>query len=227
MARMFSQATFRFLNELSRNNNREWFEIHKSEYEEKVRSPALNYIEAMREELPAISTHFLAVPRKVGGSLMRVHRDTRFSRDKTPYKTNIGIQFRHELGKDVHAPGFYVHVDNNECFLGAGIWRPEAKTLGKIRAFIHENPNAWQKAKNGKDFKACFELSGESLKRPPQGYTKDHPLLDDLKRKDFIAIMPLAKKQVLSDHFLTDTVQHFLHTRRLMSFLCAALDLQF
>lgn len=227
MNQLFSQATFRFLDQLSRNNNREWFAIHKSEYEDQVRTPALNFIEAMRDELPEISRHFIAVPRKVGGSLMRVQRDTRFSKDKTPYKTNIGIQFRHELGKDVHAPGFYLHVHNNECFLGAGIWRPDAMSLGKIRTFIHENPNAWKKARDEKKFRACFEMAGDSLQRPPQGYRKDHPLLDDLKRKDFIAIMPLTKKQVLGEQLIPDVVNNLKHARDFMAFLCAALDLQF
>ena len=90
----------------------------------------------MEPALKKFAPSFRAEPRKVGGSLMRVFRDTRFSRDKTPYKTNIGIQFRHALGKDVHAPGFYVHIATDECFFGAGCWHPEADALGKIRDTI-------------------------------------------------------------------------------------------
>jgi len=94
--RYFTKQTFNFLSTLAENNTREWFAEHKQEYEACIREPALDFISDMDEELRAISKHFRAVPKKVGGSLMRIYRDTRFSRDKTPYKTNIGIQFRHE-----------------------------------------------------------------------------------------------------------------------------------
>ena len=102
---MFTKSTFSFLDELAASNNRAWFEENKSRYESLVREPALAFIEAMEPALRKFAPNLRAEPRKVGGSLMRVFRDTRFSRDKTPYKTNIGIQFRHSLGKDVHAPG--------------------------------------------------------------------------------------------------------------------------
>ena len=107
---MFSRATLKFLDELAANNNKAWFDENKPRYESLVREPALDFIEAMGPTLKTLAPHFRADLRKGGGSLMRVFRDTRFSHDKTPYKTNIGIQFRHELGKDVHAPGFYVHL---------------------------------------------------------------------------------------------------------------------
>jgi uncharacterized protein (TIGR02453 family) len=98
--------------------------------------------------MPSISAHFLAQSRKVGGSLMRVYRDTRFSRDKTPYKTNIGIQFRHELGKDVHAPGYYLHIAPNECFAAIGLWHPESSALFKIRQAIADKSEAWRAARD-------------------------------------------------------------------------------
>jgi len=97
---MFSKQTMSFLRDIKKNNNREWFEANKERYETHVRSPALEYIEAMAQPLAKISDQFVASPRKVGGSLMRIYRDVRFSKDKTPYKTNVGIQFRHSAGKD-------------------------------------------------------------------------------------------------------------------------------
>ena len=133
---MFSAATFGFLDELAANNDRAWFEANKARYEALVREPALEFIAAMGPLLTGFAPNFRAEPRRVGGSLMRVHRDTRFARDKAPYKTNIGIQFRHALGKDVHAPGFYLHVSSSECFLGAGCWHPEADALGRIRQLV-------------------------------------------------------------------------------------------
>ena len=145
---MFSQDTFQFLHDLRNNNERDWFNEHKADYENKVREPALEFITQMQPLLADISTRFIAAPKKVGGSLMRVYRDTRFGKDKTPYKTNVGIQFRHFMGKDVHAPGFYVHISEQECFVGAGIWRPDGPALSKIRHFIDDNPRGWTKAIN-------------------------------------------------------------------------------
>ena len=95
---------------------------------------------------------------------MRVYRDTRFSRNKTPYKTNIGIQFRHELGKDVHAPGFYVHIEPGRCFLGVGMWHPESGALTAIRDRIVEDQSAWRRARNARKFRERFELSGGHAK---------------------------------------------------------------
>ena len=120
----FGKPALQFLAELEANNNREWFAQNKPRYEELVREPALDFIVAMGSELQKLSPHLEAIPKRVGGSLMRVYRDTRFGKDKTPYKTNIGIQFRHRMGKDVHCPGFYLHISNDEIFLGAGMWRP-------------------------------------------------------------------------------------------------------
>jgi len=181
----------------------------------------------MANELAHISPHFLAVSKKVGGSLMRVHRDVRFSKDKTPYKTNIGIQFRHEMGRDVHAPGFYLHVEPNECFVGVGIWRPDSIALGKIRDAIIERDKHWLSAVNDKKFKKNFELSGESLKTAPRGYDKEHPLINDLKRKDFIAISHIDDSTVLSKNFKTQVVKWFTEAESYIEFLCKALMLRY
>ena len=128
----FTSDSINFLKKLAKNNDRDWFQDNKADYEDLIRSPALQFIDDMANQLAMLSPHFLAIPKKVGGSLMRVYRDTRFSKDKSPYKTNIGIQFRHEQGKDVHAPGFYFHVEPGDCFVGVGLWRPESKALNKI-----------------------------------------------------------------------------------------------
>ena len=237
----FNEESINFLYSLAANNNREWFTEHKSEYESFIREPAIRLIEAAEPELKTISNHFVANPKKVGGSLMRVYRDTRFSRDKTPYKTNIGIQFRHEQGKDVHAPGFYLHVGLDEIFIGVGIWKPDTKALAKIREAIDCNSGIWKRGKNSltseqspeipdKSFglpKPSFELVGDSLKRPPKGYDRDHPLLEDLKRKDFIAVKHLSRDQLLSPDYLQLVFSQFSKTKSFMKFLCKALELPF
>lgn len=221
----FTPATFKYLAKLEANNNRPWFESRRQEYEDAVRTPALEFISAMADDLHAISPHFLALPRKVGGSLMRVHRDVRFGKDKRPYKTNIGIQFRHTQGKDVHAPGFYVHLEPKECFLGVGIWHPDAAALVRIRTAITENSVAWIKASREKKFSRVYELAGDSLANAPRGYAKDHLLLQDLKRKDFIAVAEISSNLVTSARLQAEVVKSFRIALPYMRFLCRALEL--
>lgn len=225
--RYFTQESLSFLRQLAKHNNRDWFEENKANYEASVRTPALQFITDMADKLAMISPHFLAQPKKVGGSLMRVYRDVRFSSDKRPYKTNIGIQFRHELGKDVHAPGFYLHIEPGDCFVGAGIWRPDAAALGKIRDAIVEKPEKWKKAVNDKGFNKHFSLRGESLSRPPRGYAGDHPFIDDLKRKDFIAVTSLDDNQVTGSRIRKMVLDRFSAAGEYMQFLCRALELRY
>ena len=223
----FTTQGMHFLAQLEKNNNRDWFHENKSNYEKLIRTPSLNFIDDMENDLSHISPHFLAVAKKVGGSLMRVHRDVRFSKDKSPYKTNIGIQFRHEVGKDVHAPGFYLHVEPGECFIGAGIWKPDSTALGKIRDAIVERDKVWLSAINDKKFKKNFVLAGESLKTAPRGFDKAHPLIEDLRRKDFIAISHVDDKTVLSKNFKQFVAQRFSEAELYVDFLCKALMLRF
>ena len=165
MADFFTQQTFSFLKELAENNSRDWFSENKGRYEQEVREPALAFIRTMQSELDRYAPHFIAVDKKVGGSLMRIYRDVRFSKNKQPYKTNIGIQFRHELGKDVHAPGFYLHIEAHEVFVGAGIWHPDGDTLKKIRTYIDAHPTRWEDGRDDAGFAKAFSLAGDSLKR--------------------------------------------------------------
>ena len=223
---MFKKSTLKFLRELEKNNNRDWFEANKNRYESDVREPALAYIEAMAPQLARVSDHFIASPKKVGGSLMRVYRDVRFSKDKTPYKTNIGIQFRHTAGKDVHAPGFYMHIEPSQVFVGAGIWRPDSPTLNNMRLHIDENQAEWKKLSKAIKAKG-FGLQGESLKRPPKGYNAEHPLLEDLKRKDFIAVQDLKTSMISDADFVKQSAKLFTAAKPLVRFICEANDLDY
>jgi len=223
----FSRKTFTFLSKLEENNNRDWFNEHKQDYEDVVREPALNFIADISSDLPKISPHFNAIPKKMGGSLMRVYRDVRFGKDKRPYKTNIGIQFRHEIGKDVHAPGFYVHISPEECFVGVGIWHPDSPTLRKIRDRIIEQPDKWKTVVKNKTFKSNFERVGDTLTNAPRGYAKDHPLLEDLKLKDHIGISPMKKSVVYSGQFKKEVLKSFKQGSHYMQFLCQSLNLNY
>ena len=227
MAEFFGEDTFSFLSRLGENNNRDWFHEHKHEYEAMVREPALDFIRAMKPELVRFAPHFVAVDKKVGGSLMRVYRDVRFGKNKQPYKTNIGIQFRHELGKDVHAPGFYLHIEAGEAFVGAGIWHPDSETLKKIRTYIDAHPTRWQDALNDKALNKAFSLAGDSLKRAPKGYPMDHPMIEDLKRKDFIAIAPLMPELILQDDLVGLIGSYFETATPLMQQLCRAVSVKY
>lgn len=217
--------TLKFLRSLKRNNDRDWFNANKPRYEAAVVEPSLRFIADMDARLKSISPHFLAIPKKSGGSMMRIYRDTRFAKDKSPYKTNIGIQFRHEVGKDVHAPGFYVHIEPKSVFVGVGIWRPEPKVAKLIREAIVEDPSAWKNATRRKAFSESTHLAGESLKRPPRGFDPEHDFVDDLKRKDFIAVREMTEDDLESETFLKDTVSTFKKAKPLMQFLCEALNL--
>ena len=223
----FDPATIRFLEELAANNNRDWFNANKSRYEEDVLDVALRFIQSMHDPLADIAPHFTAVPKRMGGSLMRVYRDTRFSKDKTPYKTNIGIQFRHEMAKDVHSPGYYVHIDPAQVFLGAGMWRPAPDALRSIRERIVAKSAEWDRARDDKVFRRHFELGGEALTRPPKGFDKDHPRIEDLKRKDFIAVKNLTLDDALHPRFQQKVETAFRAATPYMRFLCKAVGVPF
>ncbi len=195
-------ALFDFLRELKANNERPWFEANKERYKAEVRDPMLDFIGAFAQPLSEISPHFLADPRPNGGSLFRIYRDTRFSKDKTPYKTNVGAHFRHAAGKDAHAPGFYLHLEPETCFAGCGVWHPDNDTLGRIRDAIVDRPDPWKRITRAKAFRDTFELAGEALKRPPRGYDPEHPLIEDLKRKDFVAITSFPEADASRPDFL-------------------------
>ena len=217
---------FGFLKDLSNNNNREWFTENKDRYEDSVKMPALAFIAAFGPKLSKISPHFQAVPKAQGGSLFRIYRDTRFSKDKTPYKTNTGLHFRHEAAKDAHAPGYYVHLAPGEVFFGAGLWRPDGPTARSIRELIAGDGKGWTAAAAALE-KTSLALAGESLSRPPRGFDADHPLIEDLKRKDFIASLDLSEKEALAPDFLDRIAGLCADAAPLMKFLCRAVDVPF
>lgn len=223
----FPADLFQFLAELGLNNEREWFEPRKHRYESSVLEPALAFIRAMAPRLREVSPAFVAVDKRVGGSLMRVHRDVRFSKDKSPYKTNVGIQFRHATGKDVHAPGLYVHLEPGGCFLGAGLWHPEPDALAGIRGRILEEPDAWQRVRDDAGFRALFALQGESLARPPRGFDPEHPHVEDLRRKDHIAVAELPVSAVQSPKAVDEVTRRFVAARDYLRFLCEAVGVAF
>lgn len=223
----FQPAAFTFLRALARHNDREWFAANKARYEEHVRQPFLAVIAAMDGHLAKISAHYRADPKPVGGSLFRIQRDTRFSNDKSPYKTWSGARFFHARGRDIEAPSFYLHLQPGNCFVGAGLWHPEPPTLRRIRDFIVDNPAAWTAATRAPAFARRYAFAGETLARAPRGYDPAHPLIEDLKRKGFSVLAPLEDAELCSPHLPRVLAAHFKATAPLVDYLCAALDLPF
>ena len=226
-AQLITPALFDFLRELRTNNERPWFEANKAAIGPRCATPCSTSSRAFAEPLAEISPHFRADPRANGGSLFRIYRDTRFSKDKTPYKSNVGAHFRHEAGKDAHAPGFYLHLEPGMCFAGCGVWHPDSPTLGKIRDAIVERPNEWRRITTGGAFCQTFRLAGEALKRPPRGYDPDHPLVEDLKRKDFVVIADVEEAEAIRPDFLDRFATIARAGAEFTSYLCRAVGVPF
>lgn len=223
----FEPSLIAFLEQLAANNNRPWFVANKTRYEQEVLEPCLAFIRAFQPKLKRISPYFVASDRRVGGSLMRVYKDSRFVKDGEPYKTNVGIQFRHEFGRDVHAPAFYVHIEPGSCFLAVGVWRPDSQSLARVRQAIVDRPALWRRAWNDRRFRGLFQPDGNRLKRPPLGFPADHPLVEDLKWTDFIGLREIGEQDVLAAGFLEQVAQSFTAVRPIMRFLCDALQVPF
>ena len=223
----FGPELFSFLADLRANNNREWFAANKDRYEEHVLEPALDFINAFAPRLERISPHFRAVARPSGGSLFRIYRDTRFSKDKTPYKTNLGIHFRHEAAKDAYAPGYYLHIGPGEVFAGGGIWHPGTEAATRIREAIVADSERWKRATRGRAFAKRLELGGDSLKRVPSWADSEHPLAEDLKRKDFFAWARLREDDVVAPGFEDEYARICRTAAPLLHFLCDALEVRY
>lgn len=216
---------FAFFAELSENNNRAWFEANKERFRQSVQAPLIALVEAMAPRLKEISKHFVADPRPVGGSVFRIYKDVRFSKDKNPYKTHGAVHFRHARGKDAHAPGFYVHLAPNEIFFGGGIWTPPPPALLQIREAIRDKPKAYEAAVSSTPFARRFgRLRGESLSRPPRGFDAANPMIEEIKRKSFFAMAEGSKSMAMKAAFANDIDAAFADARPLMKFLCDALE---
>ncbi len=181
----------------------------------------LQFIAAFGERLRTISRHFDADPRPMGGSMFRIYRDTRFAKDKSPYKTAAAAHFPHSHGgKDVHAPGFYLHLEPGECMGGGGLWHPDATALQKVRDRI---------VTRTKDWKAIVDhglpIGGDSLKRPPAGYDAAHPFIEDLKRKDIYTMAHFSDADVCAPDFLERYTDACRSASPLVKFLTKSLGL--
>ncbi len=225
---MFDKSFLKFFKTLAKNNNRHWFNEHKAEYRQVVVAPLVEFITEIAPRLNRVSKHFIADPKPSGGSMFRIYRDVRFSKDKSPYKLHAACQFRHKVGKDAHAPGFYVHISPDEVIFGGGIWMPPNPVLNKIRDTIVENPQEWQRIKTNKSImKLCGGIGGDGLKRPPRGFDANHRHIEDLKRKSFFAMRHEKSELIYSKNFIDEVEATFKASKPLMKYICFAMDIPF
>ena len=217
----FESSFFDFFEELIQNNDRDWFAENKPRYKHDVVGPLQDFIIAMEPRLEEVSPHYICDPRGNGGSMFRIYRDVRFSKDKRPYKEHAACQFRHVMAKDVHAPGFYVHLEPEQVFFGGGVWRPDSKALNSIREDIRDRGDEWAQVRD------LVSSDGESLKRPPRGFSADEPFIDDLKRKSFFAMRSDSTDLARSPEFIDQVAAAFAEAAPMMRFICRAVDAPF
>jgi uncharacterized protein (TIGR02453 family) len=200
--RGFDRALFRFLRALRRNNRRPWFEAHRDEYEQLARRPMRAFVEECDTRLALIAPELVGDPRR---SMFRIHRDIRFSRDKSPYKTHIACWFYHAdagrgVGRDAHGgAGFYVHIEPRRSMIGGGIWMPPRAELAAIRTALAERHGAFRRIVHAPAFRRRFgSLDDEAmLRRVPRGFAADHPAGEWLRYQSFTAGRMLSDREVL------------------------------
>jgi uncharacterized protein (TIGR02453 family) len=216
---MLSSATLEFLNDLKENNNREWFEANKKRYQ-KVKTEYLNLAESLVSEMKKFDASLEMLTGK--DCIFRINRDIRFSSDKSPYKTNLGIAL-HPGGKKSMLAAYYLHIELGQCFVGGGLWMPEAPALAKVRKEIHYFYPDLKNIIENKDFSESYgDLDiepGAKLSRPPKGYLQDDPAIEYLKLKSFTASAKISDSLITSDNLIPTVIKHFRNIKPFLHFL--------
>jgi uncharacterized protein (TIGR02453 family) len=219
----FPKTGLGFLRRLKKNNNRPWFRNHRTEYEENVRFPMQCLIAGLavrlHDDVPEVEFN----PKK---SIFRIYRDTRFSKNKTPYKTNIGAWFGlRNLQGDTETPGLYVGVGTEEVFVGGGIYMPSGAQLKAIRRKIAEDPEGYLALVRSPRFRKKFGgIQGAVLSRAPLGYPPDHPMIEHLRHKQFFVGVELDEKACYAPKFLETVAEAFADTMPLVRWLVRAMS---
>lgn len=220
---MLTNTTFKFLRDLAANNDRKWFQANRAAYEA-AREEFFQQLEELIVGISAFDPPIIELePRDC---MFRINRDTRFSPDKSPYKTNFGA-FMTDRGKKVTRAGYYFHVEPGNCFIAGGLYMPSAKELKAVRAAIDDRASEFRKVIGRKAFKDAFgsELPGERLKTAPRDYPKDHPDIDLLRLKSFEIMQGAYDREVRSKAFTKEAVKTFRLMKDYVHWLNRALDL--
>ncbi|MDR2237829.1 MAG: DUF2461 domain-containing protein [Chryseobacterium sp.] len=208
------KKTFEFLKNLRKNNNREWFAGHKTEYDSIVKENKVffNKIYAELQESDSLK----------GIHIFRIYRDVRFSKDQTPYKTNFGAGY--SRSKPMLRGGYYIQLEPGNSFVGGGFWGPEAKDLLRIRKEFEISTTEIEKITSDKTFVKYFgSLHGDSVKTAPRGFDKDHPAIDLIRKKQFVVMRKFTDQEVLSDDFQKETVLTLLAMRPFFDYMSEVL----
>ena len=216
------KSTLEFLKSLSKNNNREWFNERKSNYL-KAHENMCEFVDALIHEMNKHDELENTTGRK---SLYRIYSDVRFSKDKSPYKNNMGASFN-KGGKKVQNAGYYLHVEAGKSFLGGGLYMPMPPDLNKIRQEIDYNFTEFKKIVDSKSFKKVFTNGVEGidyLVRPPKGYDETNPAITYLKMKSFIASVPLTNAALTDKKILKTIESTFKQLKPMLDFLNAAIE---
>ncbi len=193
-----SRETFQFLEEIQVNNNREWFAQNKERYQQ-IQSELREFGEALLQGAMAFDASLRDEPKPY---LFRIHRDARFAKGR-PYKGNLGLLLVRGGRAAMHLrAGYYLHLEPGGCFLAGGAYMPEKPWLHSIREALAEDAKPFRKIISSEAFRTLFSFGGDALKSAPKGTPKDHPNIDLLRQKDFMALHPLSDKEVLAQDFL-------------------------
>ena len=217
----FPKPGLDFLRRLKKNNNRPWFQSHREEYEENVRFPMQCLVAGLAARLHDDAPEIEFNPRK---SIFRIYRDTRFSKNKLPYKTNIGASFAIRGTKGVlEMPGLYVGVGTDEVFIGGGLYMPSGAQLKAIRRSIAEKPDDYLSVVRSSRFRKAFGgIQGAVLSRAPLGYPPDHPLIEHLRHKQFFVGVEPEERACYAPKFLETVAKVFIDTMPLVRWLVHA-----
>jgi uncharacterized protein (TIGR02453 family) len=216
----FPKEGITFLKQLKKNNSREWFKNHKSEYEDFVKLPMQSLIASLRPKVARVAPEIDMHPKK---SLFRIYRDTRFSKNKQPYKTHVAAVF-HQRGNWQDSAGYYVHIEPGGIYVGGGIYMPDSDQLKRIRRAIADNPKEFLSIVGSNLFSKKFgSLEGDKLHRVPLGFPKDHMMAEWLKYKSFYTGVEWDEKECYTVKFVDKVVGVYKDLLPLIRFLNSAL----
>jgi len=213
----FPKESLAFLRSLKRNNNREWFQDHKSIYETVLKQPLADLVESLAVDFERFAPEMVSSPKV---SMYRIYRDTRFSKDKTPYKTHVAAIFPRKGFEKHEGAGLYLHIATTEVLIAGGVYMPMPDALNAIRSHIASNSAAFIKILEAKNFRTMFgKLGGEQLLRVPRGFSPEHPAADYLRHKQFLAGRTLEANLAISPVFYRTVVETFRTMLPLIRFL--------
>lgn len=220
---MLQSSTLLFLKNLKKNNNKPWFEGHRKQYDT-AKADFLLLIESLITSIGKFDPPIANLKAK--DSIFRINRDVRFSKDKSPYKSNMAGYFNRG-GKKGNGAGYYLHIQPGKSMAAGGIWMPMAPDLSKIRQEIDYNLNEWKKITGNTEFKRMFTEGVKSdsvLQRPPKGYDENNPAIQFLKMKSFIVTRPFTDAEVQSRGFVKEVSKTFQAMKPMVDFLNKSLD---